>query len=366
VWTISIMADKYTAGIEVSNACRQFYVSRLQTAELLKERLAGASNVCSRQQQQHQQLLQSDSNDKSTFAALIAHLRTELASLIDLDLQVMRQLLMLNEQVEELKWQRRRQLILATATPAVDELQGSFDSDRLWSRSETECWTADVSLINRSLCHDFGYTLSKYPTPSALSLLHASSQDRLSTNGSLSALDRTDVSTNSTGSDLLHNRDVSSGSDVLLQCSGGVKVVVDNSHMSPPFSSSSSLPGLMTSDETRKCDGDAPQQPVVRKRSSTGKERPPTKPKPTVKPKSLTTKISDSTSRITDDWFPSSETELSVRVSPRQQNNSSPRTTSCESGTMPPISPVLKDAQSTRTEQHAAMLKTNEAHSTRL
>ena len=31
--------DKYTAGIDVSNACRMFYVSRLQTAETLKERL---------------------------------------------------------------------------------------------------------------------------------------------------------------------------------------------------------------------------------------------------------------------------------------------------------------------------------------
>ena len=31
--------DKYTAAIEVSNACRMFYVSRLQTAETLKVRL---------------------------------------------------------------------------------------------------------------------------------------------------------------------------------------------------------------------------------------------------------------------------------------------------------------------------------------
>jgi len=31
--------DKYTTAIEVSNACRMFYVSRLQTAETLKDRL---------------------------------------------------------------------------------------------------------------------------------------------------------------------------------------------------------------------------------------------------------------------------------------------------------------------------------------
>jgi len=31
--------DKYSTAIEVSNACRMFYVSRLQTAETLKDRL---------------------------------------------------------------------------------------------------------------------------------------------------------------------------------------------------------------------------------------------------------------------------------------------------------------------------------------
>jgi len=31
--------DKYMTAIEVSNACRMFYVSRLQTAETLKDRL---------------------------------------------------------------------------------------------------------------------------------------------------------------------------------------------------------------------------------------------------------------------------------------------------------------------------------------
>ena len=31
--------DKYTAGIELSNACRQFYVSRLKAAGKIKERL---------------------------------------------------------------------------------------------------------------------------------------------------------------------------------------------------------------------------------------------------------------------------------------------------------------------------------------
>ena len=36
--------DKYTAGIELSNACRQFYVTRLKAAGKVKERLGLNNN----------------------------------------------------------------------------------------------------------------------------------------------------------------------------------------------------------------------------------------------------------------------------------------------------------------------------------
>ena len=40
---VSSGIDKYTAGIELSNACRDFYVSRLRTAESMRTRLASIS-----------------------------------------------------------------------------------------------------------------------------------------------------------------------------------------------------------------------------------------------------------------------------------------------------------------------------------
>ena len=43
--------DKYTAGIELSNACRQFYVTRLKAAGKVKDRL-GLSNGINREQEE--------------------------------------------------------------------------------------------------------------------------------------------------------------------------------------------------------------------------------------------------------------------------------------------------------------------------
>jgi hypothetical protein len=63
--------DKYTAGIEVSNACRRFYVSRLQAAEALKGRLSS-------------DLPEVTGSDRTThtghFGSVIANLRLELVS----------------------------------------------------------------------------------------------------------------------------------------------------------------------------------------------------------------------------------------------------------------------------------------------
>ena len=42
--------DKYTAGIELSNACRQFYVTRLKAAGKVKERLGLSNGISARQE----------------------------------------------------------------------------------------------------------------------------------------------------------------------------------------------------------------------------------------------------------------------------------------------------------------------------
>lgn len=103
--------------------------------------------------------------------------------MIDVDLEVMRQLLMLNDQVEELKWQRRQCLASSTniSSPAydldVDSSPWSHD-DRFINRWSCEVSTLDRSPTSRDFAHGRGgHGLSKYPTPSALSLLRTSSQD---------------------------------------------------------------------------------------------------------------------------------------------------------------------------------------------
>ena len=43
--------DKYTAGIELSNACRQFYVTRLKAAGKVKDRLGLSNGISSEQEE---------------------------------------------------------------------------------------------------------------------------------------------------------------------------------------------------------------------------------------------------------------------------------------------------------------------------
>jgi len=128
------------------------------------------------------------------------------ASLIDIDLQVMRQLLMLNDQVEEMKWQRRQQLqrkaLLSSTcfTPSIDEADCS-DTDQRWARSVNtpDSWSMlplDRPSRDDDDDDDEEATL-KYPTPSALSLFRggASHDDRFSDSGSVDALDRSNPDT---------------------------------------------------------------------------------------------------------------------------------------------------------------------------
>jgi len=86
---------------------------------------------------------------------------------------------MLNDQVEELKWQRRQSLTgsATISSPAYDLLDVDVSS---WSHDSrlNNRWSFEVSTLDRSPMMPFGRDgLSKYPTPSALSLLRASSQD---------------------------------------------------------------------------------------------------------------------------------------------------------------------------------------------
>ncbi|KAI0219705.1 hypothetical protein LSAT2_028767 [Lamellibrachia satsuma] len=140
------LGDSYTAAIELSNTCRRFYVARLHSAKRLKEKLVeggerGGGDGGRNERRQQTPL------DKSMNV-----LRKEMASLIDQDLNLMRQLLTLNERIEDLKWQQKldvyHQREVATPTDCSgDELDGSDPGDE-----------------------DRDTFLGKYPSPSALSL----------------------------------------------------------------------------------------------------------------------------------------------------------------------------------------------------
>jgi len=112
---------------------------------------------------------------------------------------------MLNDQLEEMKWQRRQQrkaLLSSTCvTPSIDETDCS-DTERRWSRSMAPNTPDSWSLLPldrppRDDDDEDEEATLKYPTPSALSLLRggATHDDRFSDSGSVDALDRSNPDT---------------------------------------------------------------------------------------------------------------------------------------------------------------------------
>ena len=97
------------------------------------------------------------------------------ASLMDQDLSLMKQLLTLNESIEDLKWQRKYY---------YSSVQSSSCEDSDWSVSETEMYDSDSDVA------------TKYPTPSSLSLQSAKnkrfgSDDSTTDNGFVHSSDQT-------------------------------------------------------------------------------------------------------------------------------------------------------------------------------
>lgn len=114
---------------------------------------------------------------------------------------------MLNDQVEEMKWQRRQQqqrkaLLSSTCvTPSIDDVDCS-DTERLWPRSTVPNTPDSWSLYrldpsSRDDDDEDEEATLKYPTPSALSLIRggATHDDRFSDSGSVDALDRINPNT---------------------------------------------------------------------------------------------------------------------------------------------------------------------------
>lgn len=160
------VTDKYTASIELSNACRQFYKSRVEAANCIKTRwerhsqthvsrrtndndIRSAGDSCNNTRTERKQ--------RNSIDEAMEKLRTEMASLMDQDLSLMRQLLTLNETIEELKWQRRYYYSRRSLPDSSQELDASdcsvsdtemydSDDDRLLS-NDTTTGTTTVTTV---------------------------------------------------------------------------------------------------------------------------------------------------------------------------------------------------------------------------
>lgn len=88
-----LTTDRYTESIEISNKCREFYLKRMEDAESRKQ--STQTNPSPRGRR------------ITSIDTAMSKLREEMNSLMDQDLSLMKQLLVLNETIEELKWKRR-------------------------------------------------------------------------------------------------------------------------------------------------------------------------------------------------------------------------------------------------------------------
>ncbi|XP_076462395.1 uncharacterized protein LOC143294796 [Babylonia areolata] len=186
----------HTDPIELSNACRAFYQSRLQSARALKDRWgpspgttppppplhpSSSSSSCSSSSPGRQTgnvtatgtTLQHcrKKKKKSSIDVAMETLRQEMTSLMEQDLALMKQLLTLNEEIEELKW-RRRYCWPRAASSSLMTSSGDVDLGSLASFTSSEAslgWWRGES----------GDLLTKYPGVSSLSL-HTDLNNRLS------------------------------------------------------------------------------------------------------------------------------------------------------------------------------------------
>ncbi|XP_045160465.2 uncharacterized protein LOC123525467 [Mercenaria mercenaria] len=132
--------DKYMDSIDLSNACREFYQTRKRAAEVVKEKLAnsGRPRTCRK---------------TTSIDVAMETLRTEMASLMDQDLSLMKQLLTLNETIEDLKWQKKY-----------------YHSQSSLPDSSCDLSRSDLSISDTDMYESENEVLRKYPTSSPVSV----------------------------------------------------------------------------------------------------------------------------------------------------------------------------------------------------
>ncbi|CAL1530343.1 unnamed protein product [Lymnaea stagnalis] len=134
--TIQVQSDcnvlsKYTDPIDLSNACRAFYQSRLEITRQMKDRWRsgqdGGSNDNGMEgvSRTSRRAGLEEPRKKNSLDVAIERLRHEMACLMEQDLCLMQQLLTLNEEIEDLKWRKRHVWNMSSSFYSSDMIQSA-------------------------------------------------------------------------------------------------------------------------------------------------------------------------------------------------------------------------------------------------
>lgn len=133
--SLCVPDDHYTAAIDFSNACREFYINRVRATESFKEQMK--EDEKSKEQKPLQR-------KRSSIDIAMETLRKEMASLMDQDLCLMKQLLTLNETIEDIKTRRWYSDSQNSLKASSVDLGGSEDS-----LSETDMYAPDEGVLDK-------------------------------------------------------------------------------------------------------------------------------------------------------------------------------------------------------------------------
>ena len=123
--------NKYEESVEFQNECRSFYLHRVKATEHFKQKLQSACGTENKEQK------------KSSMSSAMDRLRVEMASLVDQDLSLMKQMLTLNETIEELKNKRLYGVSKGSLDDSTCQLGKSLSTMSIDSGSASECNTED-------------------------------------------------------------------------------------------------------------------------------------------------------------------------------------------------------------------------------
>ncbi|VDI07641.1 Hypothetical predicted protein [Mytilus galloprovincialis] len=109
--TTTSSVDKYETVEDIQNDCISFYLNRVKATENLKQKLENKNG--------------GREPKKTSMSMAMDRLRLEMTSLVDQDLSLMRQLLTLNETIEEIKNKRLYGVSKDSLYDSEDYLKGS-------------------------------------------------------------------------------------------------------------------------------------------------------------------------------------------------------------------------------------------------